>query len=288
MRTLVAMMLLGVALLGLARAAEVPRPGPVDHRVRDVNYDPDQVYQITGFFGYHITIAFQRDEVVEKMAAGYADAWDVNSHGWFISVKPREFGPDTSLVVTTNRRMYTFDLRSKMPPRNGLPGRYAVDPDQIFVLRFRYPREERAAAEAARLQVEAARQVAQARAEDEARRMASMAGKPARPTNHEYFYQGADAIAPYEAWDDGTFTYFRFYAQQDLPAAFIVNADGTESIANKHFDKDVMVVQRVARQMRLRKGNSVVCVFNENREFRTPQPTSGATDDGAERINRGR
>lgn len=281
MKTIAALLFAGAITAGIACATEVPHPGKIDHRVREVDYNPDQVYELTGFYGYHVTITFQRDEVVEKIAAGYAQAWDINQHGWFITVKPRDLAPHTSLVVTTNRRMYAFDLRAKKPPANNNPTQYALDPQQIFVLRFKYPQEERTLADAAR-----ARMAAQNLEEE--RRLAILAGRPPRPSNRAYFYQGSEAIAPYEAWDDGTFTYFRFYAQQDLPSVFVVNDDGTESIANKHFVEDVMVIQRVARQMRLRKGASAVCVYNENPEFRTPQPVSGASEDGAERVNRGR
>lgn len=276
-------------LLTNANAAVVPVPGVGDHRLREVDYSANQVYTLTAFYGYHITIVFARSEQVIKTAAGFADAWDVNNHGWFITVKPKETSPETSLVVTTDRgRMYAFDLRAKAPPKDLKAQTYAIDPEQIFILRFRYPDDERAAAETARAQIELARQTVAARALEERLRLEAQARVPTKPNNRAYLYEGVDAIAPYEAWDDGTFTYLRFYAQQDLPAVFVVNEDGTESVANKHFNKDVMVVQRVARQFRLRKGNSVVCVYNDNPEFRSAQPTSGATDPGAERPLRGR
>ena len=271
-----------------AFSAQVPVPGPIDHRVREVDYNAHEVYTLTAFFGYHITIVFARGENVIKAAAGFADAWDVNNHGSFITVKPKDPGPETSLVVTTDRRMYAFDLRSKAPAKVVHAAAYAADPEQIFVLRFRYPDDERAAAEAARAQVELSRQLAAARAQEERQRLEALARIPKKPNNRSYLYEGVDAIAPYEAWDDGTFTYLRFYAQQDLPAVFVVNEDDTESVANKHFDKDVMVIQRVARQFRLRKGQSVVCIYNDNPEYRTAQPTSGATDPGAERQTKGR
>lgn len=90
----------------------------------------------------------------------------------------------------------------------------------------------------------------------------------------------------YEAWDDGTYSYRRSYTQSDLPMPFVIYADGSESTANKHFDKGVMVIERVGRKLMLLKGTSVVCVHNGNPIVLTPQQTSGAAQPGAQRVVR--
>lgn len=276
--------LLSVLLyVSVSAAAERPVPGRVDHRVRSVDYHAEQVYAITAFFGYHVTIVFARGERVEKISAGYADAWEIKSYGNYITVQPKDSSPATNLVVTTDLRMYVFDLLAKLPTANVAAASYARDPDQIFALRFKYPDEERAIADQARANAELARRMAEAVAAEQATRSTVVAQAPAKPRNSRYTYQGTDAIAPYEAWDDGTFTYLRFFAQQDLPTPFVVNDDGTEGTTNKHFDGDVMVIQRVAKHFVLRKGHSVVCIFNDNPAAHTAQPTSGTTEPGAER-----
>jgi len=278
--------LLVLCLISVAWGSETPPPGPTDGRIREVDYDPNQVYQLTGFYGYEIAIFFSRDEKVEKTTAGYADAWDVTEHGDFVVVKPREKDPDTNLLIVTDRHTYTFDLRSK-PPGKRIDGAYAVDPEQIFVLRFRYPDDARAAAEAARARADLQERIAKARSAEERARLVALAQLPQKPVNRAYFYQGSGAIAPYEAWDDGVFTYLRFFAEQDLPSVFVVNEDSTESIANKHFDKDVLVIERVARRFVLRKGKTVACIWNENPDMHTRESTSGSTERGGERLNKG-
>ena len=138
----------GVCLLAFARvafAAQTPHPGALDHRARPVDYQAEQIYTLTAFFGYHVAIMFAPDERVDKISAGYADAWEVKSYGNFITVQPKDPTPATDLVVTTNRHLYVFDLRAKLPPTGVSAAAYALDPDQIFTLHFRYPDDERAA-----------------------------------------------------------------------------------------------------------------------------------------------
>lgn len=270
-----------------ASAAETPPHGDVDGRIRVVDYDPNQVYQLTGFYGYEIAIFFSSDEKVEKTSAGYADAWDVTAHGDFVVIKPTEKDPATNLLIVTDRRTYSFDLRAKQPAKQFAEA-YAADPEQIFVLRFRYPDDERAAAESARSRAELQERLAKAKTAEERARLAALVQLPKKPMNRAYFYQGAAAIAPYEAWDDGVFTYLRFFGEQDLPAVFVVNEDGSESVANKHFERDVLVIERVARRFTLRKGKTVACVWNENPDMHTPQSTTGATERGGERLRKGK
>jgi type IV secretion system protein VirB9 len=299
-------LLLGIAsaFCFAAGAAEVPQVNGADHRVRTVAYDPTQVVVITGFFGYATGITFAKDETVKVPAAGYANAWDITIHGNFITVKPRDANPQTNLIIVTDKRVYNFDLRVK-PLTNANAARYNEDKDQIFHLQFRYPDEEkRIALEQAR-QDEFVKRVADIRLAEERKlsdmRLAEAKAKsdaaiaqtlPAtvgtatveKRRRTEYMYEGETAIAPFEMWDDGTFTYLRFYAQIDLPSAFIINEDGSESTANRHFEKDVMVIERVARKFVLRKGTSVVCIYNENPLELTPKLDSGATDNGAKRL----
>ena len=265
-----------------ARSSEIPEPGSVDGRIRVVDYDPNQVYRLVGFYGYDIAIFFAPDETVMKTAAGFSDAWDVTVHGNFVTVKPAEKDPDTNLLVVTDRRTYVFDLRARAPGARRAAS-YAVDPDQIFMLRFRYPAEERAAADAARARAQLQDKLAQAHSSEERMRLAALAQLPPQPLNRAYYFQGSNDLAPYEAWDDGVFTYLRFYAQQDLPAAFVVNEDNSEGVVNKHFDGDLMVIERTGKRFRLRKGQTVVCLWNEGPQLHTPASTSGATERGAER-----
>jgi type IV secretion system protein VirB9 len=102
--------------------------------------------------------------------------------------------------------------------------------------------------------------------------------------NYQYSVEGNDEISPYEAWDDGTFTYMRFYAQQDFPAAFYIDEESQEALVNLHFEDDVMVIHRVANKFILRRGNIAACLTNERRIFYTPYWQNATTTKEVERT----
>jgi type IV secretion system protein VirB9 len=263
------------AALG-AHAVEVPRSGSQDFRVRTADYNEDQVYKITGFFGFHALVVFGPDEKIQKIGA-FDKGWKVDDLGNKIMISPKVEDADANLTVVTTRRIYHFDLAVKPFPK----GKYrsqAEDTEQTYSLRFRYPDDEAFAA--------AARAMAD-RAERRLREAASAANN--KPRNYNYTYMGSDAIRPYEVWDDGTFTYFKFYAQQDLPSVFVINDDGTESVVNKGMERDgdTLVVQRVGKQFVLRMGNSVTCIYNETPVVYTPSTGTETSSDRLQRVIKG-
>ncbi len=259
-----------------AFSAQVPQPSREgDPRVRYAVYHPDEVYQLTAFFGYHIVVNFSPNERVTQISAGYADAWDITNQGSAITVKPKEQQPNTSLYVVTSRRTYSFDIRLKQPR-----GPVEQDPDQMFVVRFQYPQDEKARSDEADRQA----QLAELRAQADAARRAELAALPPPPKYINYLYEGDERLVPLELWDDGVFTYMRFPANTELPAIFIENEDGTENVVNKHFEADVMVVQRIAKRFFLRKGKTVACIYNENKTAPRWRSPTGTTVQGGERF----
>lgn len=266
----IALILVGSA--ATCYAVETPPPGTSDYRIRTADFHDGQVYKITGFFGFHAIVIFGRDERIEKVG-GFEKGWTINSLGDKILVTPKVSDADSNLTVVTNRRVYFFDLSVKPFPT----GKYrsqAHDAEQIYGLRFRYPEDE---ARAAMLEAQAALA--------ERKLTEAMNAASTKPRNLNYTYMGAETIRPYSVWDDGTFTYFKFYAQQDLPAFFVVNDDGSESVVNKSMepDGDTLVVQRVGKQFVLRMGNSVVCIYNESQTIYTP---SSGTETSSDRVQR--
>lgn len=259
-----------------AQATEVPRPGRFDFRVRTTNYTDGQVYKITGFFGFHAIVLFGQDETIQKVS-GYESGWNIESLGNKVLISPKLADADSNLTVVTNRRVYFFDLSVKSFPK-GKYASQASDSEQTYGLRFRYPDDEARAA-AAKADTERA----------EARLRDNSAAISNKSKHWNYTYMGAEAIKPYEVWDDGTFTYFKFYAQQDLPTFFVVNDDGSESVVNKGMERDgdTVVVQRVGKEFRLRMGNSVVCIYNDNPAIFTPTVPTQTSSDRVQRVIKG-
>lgn len=244
-------------------AAETPSRGELDPRVREVAYNPNQVYRITGVFKSATQILFGSRENITHVALGDTVSWEVAPAGNMLFLKPREYtAGHTNLIVTTTGpngpRHYTMELRAR---RGGI----GVDTnDTFFKVRFRYPDQEDAERERAKLFV------AQAQAEaieDKAIESALDIGVIEGFRNVNYTVQGASAIQPSEITDNGRFTVLRFPAQREIPAIFSVAPDRSEQIVPFDVRDDFVVVHGIYRELRLRRGGVVLCIYNEAQDY---------------------
>jgi type IV secretion system protein VirB9 len=234
-----------------ALASETPIPGGKDARVRNVNYDPDQVVTIVGSFRHAIEIQFGPGETVTQAALGDTVSWQIAPVGNVVFLKPREKAGGTNLIVITNAggtpRTYHFNLSLGTG-------------DTMYGVRFRYPREERAMAA---LQVQLA-QAQTAKAIETNVAQAALDHAVIEGTrNMHYTVQGDSALQPTEISDNGEFTVLRYPGHADIPSIFAVDVDGTETIVPYDVREDFVVIHAVYRQIRLRRGSTVLCIYNE-------------------------
>jgi type IV secretion system protein VirB9 len=218
-------------------AETVPTRGTVDSRIRTATYSGDEVYKLRGFVGYQIDLEFEPGETFVGLGAGDIEALSFVGQDNHLFLKPKAALVATNLTVLTNRRHYQFDYSAL--PRHPSSG----DQDVVFALRFVYPATPSVAA-AARLES----QLQTASAD--------------RTPNLDYWYCGVPMLRPIAASDDGVHTRLRFAATSDLPAIFLRNDDGTESLLNFHMEGGDVIVHRVARQYILRRGKLTGCVVN--------------------------
>lgn len=233
-RTLLAALALASALAGPVLAADAPRPGAVDPRIRTVAYDPDQVVRLTGYFGIQTMLEFAPDERIENVSIGDALGWQVtpNKKANLLFLKPLDRTAATNMTVVTDRRRYVFELV--------VAGPKATTKDLAYVVRFLVP----------------APAVVMA---------APPPPPPAAPVarNASYSVKGDAAIQPTKVFDDGAATYFAWPVQADLPAVFVVGADGVEGLANAVVRDGYLVVDQLAPKFVLRSGKSSLTVTNE-------------------------
>ena len=234
-RTLLAALALGVALAGPALATETPRPGAIDSRIRTVAYDPDQVVRLTGYFGIQTMLEFAADERIENVSIGDAMGWQVtpNKKANLLFLKPLDRTAATNMTVVTDRRRYVFELV--------VAGPKASTKDLAYVVRFLVPQPVPV--------------------------MVSAPPPPAPPAppvakNSAFTVKGDTAIQPTRIFDDGKATYFAWPEQADLPAVFVVNADGVEGLANAVVRDGYLVVDQLAPRFVLRSGKSSLTVTN--------------------------
>lgn len=234
-----------------AHATQVPLPGAKDARVRNVTYDPDQVVSIQGSFRHAIEIQFGPGETITQAALGDTVSWQIAPVGNIIFLKPRERAGPTNLIVVTSvdgsPRTYHFNLT-------------LGSGEAMYGVRFRYPREERALAA---LQAQLA-QAASAKALETGITSSALDHAVIEGIrNMNYTVQGDSALQPTEISDNGEFTVLRYPGHADIPSIFAVDVDGTETIVPYDVREDFVVIHAVYRQLRLRRGTTVLCIFNE-------------------------
>ncbi len=252
---------LAIGIAQPAWAVETPKPGSLDRRMRTIDYDPQQVVRVIGVYRTATQILFGEDETILHVAVGDATAWEVAAEKNILFIKPKAAHGLTNLIVTTSRaagatRDYTFELAT-------LPYDEA---QTVYVLRFRYPLDQKAQATVTFSAEEQALR-------DKLTALQLERGVVEGVRNLAYSVQGSVALQPSEVSDNGRFTILRFPAGQVIPTIYQVTPDGTESLAPFDVRGEFMVIHGVSRQLRLRRGRDVLCIYNE-------EPPSAGVDLG--------
>jgi len=261
-----------------ASALDMPKAGVTDPRIKVVDYDPWAVVHVTGVFRTATQIVLAEDETILHVALGDATGWDVAPEKNILFVKPKAPRGPTNLIVTTSRgattRSYTFELSTRGGSATRATG------DTVFVLRFRYPADEKAKVAAALSAQDAA---LEQRVVDLKLERAVLEGH----RNLNYAVQGASSLQPSEVSDNGRFTVLRFPANQPIPTLYQVESIGTESLVPFDVRGEFVVVHAVARELRLRRGREVLCIYNQAFEPYGTNPGTGTATGDVQRTDKG-
>ncbi len=215
------------------QAAMEPRPLGTDSRIKQVMYNPNQIYEIVGTYGYETTIEFAADEYVIGETFGDSIAWQTLKKFNHLYLKPVEPDAIGNMTVVTNKHTYFFNLNSSSD-------------DMTLVVRFKYP----------------AALADPAPGPESHRHEGKKTPDPAM-INLNYASAGhKSAIQLTRVFDDGEFTYFQFDPKTEIPSFYLLGEDGTESVVNVHREGVYMVVERTGRRFTLRNGDAHLCVEN--------------------------
>lgn len=204
----------------------------MDRRIQTAMYTPDNVFRLQAVIGRTSLIQFPADETVNGesglIISGDPDAWSigVNKAGSMVAIKPKtDVDPDTNLIINTNRHTYLFELKLVKAAK-----------DMTYALRFKHP------------EVTKPKLVATDVSADPCKGLRS----------GPYQMRGDKSLAPLEAWDNGTFTCFRFPTNVPRPVVYQVLADGTETLTNTRTVRDILVVHGTSQLFRFRLNNLVL------------------------------
>lgn len=233
-----------------ALAAKLPHSLVTDDRVKQVPYDPNQVYEVVGTYGYQTSIEFANDETVKVVTLGDSIAWQTVPYQNRLFIKPVEPNAVTNLTVITDKRTYYFKLTSSKARTT-----------QTFLVRFIYPNSNvNGYAGTGRSDASTSNGI-----------------DPAN-LNIDYGVSGDKTAIPLNrAFDDGQFTYFLFDRDAEIPSFYTVGADGTESAVSPRREGPYMVVKRTAALFTLRNGNAYLCVQNNASPYRRGDVNGGTT-----------
>jgi len=258
-------------------ALEIPHSASQDSRVRFVNYQPFNITRIVGSLRSSVQVEFAADEEIAHVALGNSVAWEVAPAGNILFLKPREKQPVTNIsVVTTRRDGSTRSYQMELTARDGT---VEVGQNTYFYLKFRYPADE---ANARRQQAAARARAAQAEEADDVLALHEAYG----PRNWRYSAQGSQSLEPQSVYDNGKITTFAFVGNQEMPAIYIENPDGSESLVSKSVDGNLVMVHAISSKFILRRGKDVLCVFNEAYSRVGINPDTNTTSPSVERVVR--
>ena len=312
-----------------AAALQKPSKSELDSRIKFVDYRPDDVVPIQACEGMITAITFAPGETVVNYGSGFSTAWEFATRDNHFYLKPKMRQGTTNLIVVTDKRTYVFDVRF---------GLNAKKTDYLMV--FRYPEEEKAAA-AAKAEQEHKKEFlsqspidtsVQSPKEKYDKKKASQltaaaAGKnttaasdisvsdkdktsasgesglmtdatggidpalqPAAGYNWAYRMNFGKSpasrdMAPTAVYDDGRFTVIRLPKGAEIPAVYQVLPEDGEQIVKSHVDTKThsIVVEKVCRELRLRNGQAVVGIYNENWGVLIKDTPAGTTVPGLKR-----
>ena len=212
-------------------AAIIPQKENADHRITTVKYSPDDVIRVRTKVGINTLIQFEKGEAFSQSSSGVGigdlDAWDVSVKGNNIFLKPKAEKPDTNLTLVSNKgRVYSFDLVSSNVPQ--------------YIVKLQYEKVKTA--------------------DDYRNDVPCFDGI----VNFNYEKWGDADLAPNYMWDDGRFTCLKFLSHSEIPVAYQISSDGSESLVNYSFKKDVMVIHSISKEFRLRLGEQVLGLRSDN------------------------
>lgn len=296
-----------IAFLALAclaaRAEKVPESAGQDLRVVVADYSAEQVYTIYVAQGVATRITLGRDETIKESATGFVSDCKAPSE-WCIRadkgdnqiwVKPLSKSTLNNLELSTTKRDYSFQFVVVSGAERTRNAMYRV--------MFRYPLElPNLGAMGIPGVLKFPDLLAAAPApstENEAVTPPSRTSTYPTPEVRNYKYvkkvgPGSETIAPSVVFDDGRFTYLQFPKAQEVPAVFLVAADGSEIRVTTHAERlsgpaedqdaqaapDYLVIHRVAPKIILRLGTAVIELINQGDSTNKGRETINGSTDG--------
>lgn len=219
-----------------------------DVRILSHRYNPEEILRLDGRAGVQASVAFEEDELIENVAVGDSNAWQItpNKKANILFVKPLSLRAHTNMTVITNHRTYLFDL---VAGGRGTP---------VYLLRFTY------AADAKTRSGSQTKLGAAGPAAGQAGNPASAPVEELLERNFAWRKTGSRKIMPSQIYDDGIATFVTWAAGTPIPAILVENEQGEEGPVNFAVRGDLIVIEGVPKQIVLRSGKDRAVIQHSN------------------------
>jgi type IV secretion system protein VirB9 len=216
-----------------------------DPRLVELTYNPDEVVVIEGKVNVQATIAFGEDELIENVAIGDSNSWQVtpNKRANLLFVKPLTARAATNMTVVTDKHTYLFDLIARATAK------------PVYVLRFSYPDEPG--------DDDKELLAGGPNADELAAATDPYAVADPAQLNFAWIGSGDAGLLPTRTYDDGDATFLTWPAERSVPAILTKNAKGMEGPVNYAVRGNVIVVEGVPREIVLRSGEDLAQLINQ-------------------------
>ncbi len=212
-----------------AASAQTDAP-PSDPRIRKFAYSESEVYRLDLFLRSVTALQFSPSEEVKSILIGDSASWEVVKlkAGNVVSIKPVIAGGGTNMTIYTDKRVYSFDLRSlgELPP-----GQEASSVSRTV---FTYPAEKKPTPE--------------------------VFSSDALAPSTDYMVAGTARFRPLRVQDNGRQTTFLMPPGAPRPAIFKVGFDKSEALVNSRTRGSLVIVDGLSDFWVLRIGDESVCV----------------------------
>ncbi len=203
-------------------------PAPGDPRIRTYAYSENQVYRLDLFLRAVTALQFSSAEEVQSILIGDSASWEVVKlkSGNVVSIKPIIAGASTNMTIYTDKRVYSFDLRSvgEVPPGH--------EASSVSRTVFTYPAEQKPKPEVA----------------------------PGALPSADYMVSGKARFRPLHVHDNGRQTTFVMPPGAPRPAIFKVGFDKKEALVNSRTRGSLVIADGLSDFWILRIGDEFVCI----------------------------
>lgn len=237
-----------ISALFLATALVAMPAKADDPRLVERLYDPAQIVTVQGRVNVQSTIRFDDDEMIENVAIGDSQQWQVtpNRRANLLFVKPLAPRAATNMTVVTSKHTYLFDLIAS--PNHRSP---------LYVLTFIYPEVKEEEPELVQTQADGPNAIELAAANDD------LAVLDPTMLNREWAKMGDAVLHPSDIYDNGDVTFMAWPTDAPMPAILVKDEAGTEGPVNFAVRGDTIVLDSVPREIVLRSGEDVATLVNQ-------------------------